>query len=54
MTRCYVCNAEPQDGCQAIDGEVAECPRWAPSFCERCGFPLNDAGECRAEADSGR
>jgi hypothetical protein len=27
MTRCYVCNAEPQDGCQAIDGEIAECPR---------------------------
>lgn len=27
MTRCYVCNAEPQDGCQAIDGEMAECPR---------------------------
>ena len=27
MTRCYVCNAEPQDGCQAIGGEVAECPR---------------------------
>jgi hypothetical protein len=27
MTRCYVCNADPQDGCQAIDGEIAECPR---------------------------
>lgn len=25
--RCYVCNALPQDGCQAIGGEVAECPR---------------------------
>lgn len=27
MTRCYVCNAEPQDGCQGIDGERSECPR---------------------------
>lgn len=26
-SRCYVCNALPQDGCQAIGGEVAECPR---------------------------
>lgn len=25
--RCYVCNAEPQDGCQAVDGQMAECPR---------------------------
>jgi hypothetical protein len=25
--RCYVCGAEPQDGCRAVDGEMAECPR---------------------------
>jgi hypothetical protein len=27
MTRCYVCGAHPFDSCQAIDGEIAECPR---------------------------
>ena len=28
--KCYVCGAEPQDGCNAIGGEMAECPRPSP------------------------
>lgn len=27
MNRCYVCNASQHDSCQAIGGEIAECPR---------------------------
>lgn len=36
MTRCYVCNAEPQDGCQGIDGERSECPRPSPKRAKKC------------------
>jgi hypothetical protein len=61
MTRCYVCNAEPQDGCQAIDGEIAECPRpspprhvrysnVAPWECPKCGAEEWD----RVDAERGR
>lgn len=32
MKRCYVCGADQGQPCQAIDGEIAECPRPSPAF----------------------
>lgn len=40
--RCYVCNAGPSDGCLAVGGQFAECPRptpRAPVLREVCVFP---------------
>lgn len=41
--RCYVCGADPHDGCNAIDGEIAECPRPSPRApCYPPDSPLAD------------
>lgn len=65
MSRCYVCNASQHDGCLAVGGQFAECPRpirRAPVLREVCVFPncpphcnncpdLGDEPEHRAERE---